>query len=232
MERIFYRDNEQSFIDVAKPNEVTQTDLIILIHGGYWRVDKTLGTVADIQTYFTKKGYVVCNIEYRRGENNPWPTPSLDVNSAIEKIKQEFPTENYVLIGHSVGGQLALLNAGEQDRVIALAPVTDLIYTRDHHLGDDAVQEYFCEEASDTELVKASPCHHLPLKAASCLLIHGADDVRVDVGTSIRYFQENLAVKNNIELLILPRMAHQEIINPIHDHFSYCLQWIKGNMDK
>lgn len=226
MKTITYSEHEQCFIKVVEPDKITQNVVVILIHGGYWRMEKTLETVADAQSFFVEAGYIVCNVEYRRGPENPWPIPSNDVKEAIKKIKARFPNNHYALIGHSVGGQLALLNAEASDYVITLAPVTDLIYTRDMRLGDEAVQEYFGEEIDDSVLVSASPISQLPLKADAALIIHGANDVRVDIKTTIDYFQENLKHKNNIELLILPKMAHQDIIHPAEPHFSYLLNWL------
>ncbi|UDV06558.1 S9 family peptidase [Staphylococcus pseudintermedius] len=61
---------------------------------------------------------------------------------------QHFKTSTYqprqlVGIGHSVGGQLVLLNAKLFDQIVALAPVTDVLYTLHQHLGQDAADRIF-----------------------------------------------------------------------------------------
>lgn len=180
-----------------------------------------------MQEFFVSHGYLVCNVEYRRGQKNLWPIPLDDVNKAIKKIKTLYSTFKIVLIGHSVGGQLALLNAEEAQEIIALAPVTDLVYTHKHHLGDDAVAEYFGTAVNEEKLLSASPNQHLPLAIEKCLIVHGGDDVRVSIETTLDYFKKNSLNRKNIELLVLPEMAHQDIIDPNQKHFNYLLNWLE-----
>lgn len=227
MKKINYSADADCFIQIAEPETITQNKLLVLIHGGYWRQEKALDTITGMQELFVSLGYLVCNVEYRRGVKNPWPIPLMDVKSAIRKIKERYPTYEIVLIGHSVGGQLALLNADEVHQIVALAPVTDLIYTNEHQLGDDAVLEYFGSAADTNELLAASPYHHLPLTVEKCLIIHGSDDVRVAVETTLDYVKKNLLARKNIELLVLPKMAHQTIIEPDQEHFAYIEKWLK-----
>ncbi len=158
-----YQKEEDCVIQIAEPEVMEKDQVIVLIHGGYWRQEKSLETLTKMQTFFVAQGYLVCNIEYRRGKKNPWPTPLNDVKTAIQKIELLYPAYDIVLIGHSVGGQLALLNAEKKHKVIALAPVTDLIYTNENELGDDAVAEYFGNSVRAEELLEASPQEHLPL---------------------------------------------------------------------
>lgn len=226
MKKVQYQNAEDCFIQIDEPEVYTRKKMIVLIHGGYWRQEKSLETVTSMQNWFVSKGYPVCNIEYRRGVNNPWPIPLSDVKNAIKKIKELYEAFELILIGHSVGGQLALLNADTAQQVIALAPVTDLVYTNKHQLGDDAVGEYFGKTVDEKELLAASPQQHLPLTTERCLIIHGSDDVRVDVKTTLNYLKKNLLSKQNIELLVLPQMAHQDIIDPSQQHFQYLLSWL------
>ncbi|MBU5360756.1 alpha/beta hydrolase [Enterococcus raffinosus] len=226
MEKVHYQIEDDCFIQIAEPETITRKQVIALIHGGYWRQEKSLETVKEMQSFFVLHGYPVCNIEYRRGMNNPWPIPLFDVKSAIKQIKERYADFELILIGHSVGGQLALLNAAEAQQVIALAPVTDLVYTYEYQLGDNAVAEYFGEKVDEKELLAASPCQQLPLKTERCLIIHGSDDVRVDIETTLNYLKMNLLNRQNIELLVLPKMAHQDIIEPDQKHFDYILNWL------
>lgn len=226
-QRVAYASHPDCFYDIASPEKHNMSlPIIILIHGGYWRNEFTHETLWPLQKELTKKGFIACNIEYRRGLESPWPLPSLDVKKAIENIKSEFKNREIVLIGHSVGGQLALLNASLADKVIALAPVTDLIYSRKHTLGNNAVNEYFGDSASMELLSAASPINHLPLRCSSCLIVHGANDQRVHLDTSIQFFKKNLTEKGNTDFLILDNMPHGEIIQPKKEHFSYIFQWL------
>ncbi|WP_086315505.1 hypothetical protein A5821_002990 [Enterococcus sp. 7F3_DIV0205] len=228
-QKISYGASRECFFDLMIPDEEQVCGpIIVLIHGGYWRTELTNATLTPLQQKLANEGFISCNVEYRRGQKYPWPIPLKDVRNAIIQIKNRFKGMAIILIGHSVGGQLSLLNADIVDKVVGLAPVIDLIYTRDKNLGDSAVTEYYGQFASDELLKQASPIHHLPLACSLSLIIHGANDQRVHIETSLNYFRDNLSKKNNIDMLVLHDMPHGEIIQPEQEHISLMIQWIKN----
>jgi acetyl esterase/lipase len=147
MERVYYGDAEEQFFEVCAHDDKSDKWLI-LVHGGYWRQKHSKENIKDLFEKLDSKGFNVVTIEYRRGEHG-WPTPNEDVSAALTKFKQsDFYKGNQeiILIGHSVGGQLALLNEAAVDRVIALAPVTDVPFTYDEGLGQNAAKVYFGDD--------------------------------------------------------------------------------------
>lgn len=226
--KVSYAKNDECFFDLIIPDEEKICiPVIVLVHGGYWRMGFTKETLTPLQKKIASNGFICCNVEYRRGKESPWPLPLNDVRKAIIHIKNMFTERPIILIGHSVGGQLSFLNADIVDKVIGLAPVTDLIYTRDKKLGDNAVNEYYGEFASEELLKKASPINNVPLKCSRGLIIQGANDQRVSVNTSLNYFKDNLSKKNNMDMLILKDMPHGEIIQPHQEHIVFMIQWLK-----
>lgn len=224
MERVYYGDAEEQFFEVC-PNDDKSDKWLILVHGGYWRQKHSKENIKDLFEKLDSKGFNVVTIEYRRGEHG-WPTPNEDVSGALTKFKQsDFYKGNQeiILIGHSVGGQLALLNEAAVDRVIALAPVTDVPFTYDKELGQNAAKEYFGDDKA--LMLQASPIEKSSL-SASTLIVHGKNDDRVLIQNTLDFARKfELA---NIDLFIFNDLPHMECVNPAHPVFPYLIEWIKG----
>ncbi|MHD0396601.1 alpha/beta hydrolase family protein [Staphylococcus simulans] len=227
MEVLYYGDHEEQLIDVYVSNDKNGKHAdkwLVLVHGGYWRQQFDRSLNDKMIEVFTNKGYNVANIEYRRGEHK-WPTPEEDVKKAIQTLRNsEFvgKGEAFILIGHSVGGQLVLNNEDEADRIVALAPVTDVAYTKEKELGRKAAEEYFGDVSEDI-LYAASPLSRLPLKTKT-LIIHGFDDTQVEIETTIDYVSKN--TDHTIDLYALSNLAHMDAIEPNGRHFDLMLEWI------
>ena len=95
-----------------------------------------------LATALSESGYAVFSIEYRRvgDPGGGWPASYQDVRDAMRQLVERRPAgvdlTRVALAGHSAGGHLALLLAGEMATsrvdgvdlrgVLALAPITDL----------------------------------------------------------------------------------------------------------
>lgn len=233
MEVLQYGDHEEQFIDVYASNDKDGKHgdkWLVLVHGGYWRQQYDRSLNDKMIEVLTNKGYNVANVEYRRGEHK-WPTPEEDVKKAIQTFRNsEFvgTGESLILIGHSVGGQLVLNNEDEADRIIALAPVTDVPYTKEKELGRKAAEEYFGDVSEDI-LYAASPLSRLPLNTKT-LIIHGFDDTQVEIETTLDYVSKN--TDNTIDLYALSSLSHMDDIEPEGRHFDLMLEWIDNDNEE
>ena len=110
--------------DIFAPKVKKFNTLLVLIHGGYWRPEYDRVHLRPFAAALSELGYQVISLEYRRIPGNPDAMVS-DIDLAIKNL----PTDDFILIGHSAGGHLALVacakNKGVKS-VIALAPVTSL----------------------------------------------------------------------------------------------------------
>ena len=134
--------------------------LVLVVHGGYWQAPYTLDLMRPIAADLAARGWAVANIEYRRDAEGRWPVPEDDVREGIAAVLASAWARRIdgprVSLGHSVGGQLALLTAEAVDAVVALAPVTDVPRVWREGLGQDAARRYF--GASPEE----APCRATP----------------------------------------------------------------------
>jgi dipeptidyl aminopeptidase/acylaminoacyl peptidase len=223
MERVFYGNDEEQFFDVSV-NDDSSNKWIILIHGGYWRQKHSKENVNALFEKLSTEGFNVLTIEYRRGEHG-WPIPNEDVHAAITKFKQTNfydGKQELILIGHSVGGQLTLLNEAEVDRVVALAPVTDVPFTYDKELGQNAAKEYFGDDKALMQ--QASPIEKSNLTAPT-LIVHGNNDDRVLVENTYDFACKFKSA--NLDLFIFNDLPHMECVNPTHPVFPYLMEWIR-----
>ena len=77
-------------VDITVPATVERPALVVLLHGGFWRVAydrQHLREVADAAL-----GYAVANVEYRRvGGGGGWPTTFTDVADDVDAIGSRSP---------------------------------------------------------------------------------------------------------------------------------------------
>ncbi|MCU5745420.1 alpha/beta hydrolase [Staphylococcus sp. SQ8-PEA] len=218
-----YGQSEEQYMQIYDHSD--NEDWIVIVHGGYWRQRISVEIMEPFAEQLFQQGYNVVNIEYRRGDHR-WPIPEEDVALALETFKSsDFFKESQALItlGHSVGGQLVLNTQQYADRIVALAPVTDVKFTKDQHLGEDAALEYF-GEASDDALYAASPLSRLPIEKPTYIL-HGIDDEKVRIETTFDFIAKNNS--DLIELCAPAQLDHMYCINPQMPYFNTVLKWIE-----
>lgn len=202
---------------------------VVLIHGGYWRAPFTAALMHPLVPEFTARGWVVANIEYRRGQAG-WAAMRADLDAALAAVRSSAttsPDARLAIVGHSVGGQLALLGGAEGDAVVALAPVTDIVRGYREGIGDGAVAEFFGAgpDAIPETYADASPRAQLP-PGGEVLIVHGSDDARVPVSHSRDYFEAAQAAGADVRLLELPELSHLADIAPDSPHWPRVHEWL------
>lgn len=205
----------------------------VLVHGGYWRERFTAELMDPIVEDLSRRGWATANVEYRRGPQAVWPAPLGDVRAGCAAVaawaQEEGIAGPLIGVGHSVGGQLALLTGAPLDGVVALAPVTDAVRTYAEKLGDDAAAEYFRATPAQApeRYAGASALAQLPVGRPT-LLVHGGDDDRVPVGHSLDFLGAALAAGDAVTGLILPRLSHLAAIDPTAEHWPAVADWMAG----
>lgn len=130
----------------------TKPPLVIFVHGGCWLNAYDVAHSKALSQALAEEGYAVWSLEYRRvgDEGGGWPGSFNDIVQGIHYAQAQFEqygvdVNRIALMGHSAGGQLALLAgqklagealAGEKpagdkkavkvQAVIGLAAITDM----------------------------------------------------------------------------------------------------------
>lgn len=230
-ERIDYGRHVEQHLEISLPPSVSTsaTGTVALLHGGYWRSQFTSELMQPMAADLHHRGWAVANVEYRRvGAGGGWPAPLSDAVTAClhlaDMVRSGRLPSPLVLLGHSVGGQLALLAARRLPRtsicgVLALAPVTDVLETWRTGLGENAADELFAEiGARESVAADASPKNHLPL-GVPITIIHGRDDARVPHAHSAEFAGLATAAGDRVRLLSPSALEHRAAIDPAHHHW-------------
>jgi dipeptidyl aminopeptidase/acylaminoacyl peptidase len=226
VDRMQWGAEEWQFADLYMPDEPSPyqksegVPCIMLIHGGFWKDEYGLELMAPIAQDLAEHGVAAWNIEYKRTtaeEDGVWMDTLSDVMRAWGQLAllPGIDIVRSMIMGHSAGGQLALLLASKSERkpwlVIAQSPVADLVAADRAKLSDegDAVRRWTgCPPEGNEELWrKLNPIDNPP--RSPVLLIHGKSDEDVPWAQSESYVRAMNAKGVEVQKLWLPG-----------DHFS------------
>ena len=212
--------------DLYMPNDPSpyQKDIgipcMMLIHGGFWKSEYGMDLMAPIAEDLAESGIAAWNIEFKRttaDEEGVWMDTMSDIMRAWGQLAL-LPGIDIVrsgVIGHSAGGQLALLLASKAERkpwlVVAQAPIADLVAADRAELSDDgdAARRWLgCSPEQNQKLWdQLNPISNIP--KCPVLLIHGKNDEEVPWSQSDAYIRALKAQGEEVQTLWLPG-----------DHFS------------
>ncbi len=228
--------------------------LVVVIHGGFWRMAYDRVHAAPQSAALADAGYVVATLEYRRvgPRGGGWPETFDDVAEVVDRgpslvaaaVRPHVPPSMTILVGHSAGGHLALWAAGrhrlppssrwhrrtpgEVAGVVCLAGVTDLVHADELRLGGDATRALLRggAKAQPARYATTSPAALLPL-GVPATLVHGSDDNVVPVELSRGFARAALAAGDRVELAELPGVGHYELIDPLSRAWPHVLSAVE-----
>jgi acetyl esterase/lipase len=225
------------------PIRGTPWPVAVLLHGGFWRLQRSLELMWPLAADLAGRGFSVWNLEYRRvGQPGAgWPGTLEDVAAGVDHLgrlaaRVPLDLERLVVVGHSAGGQLALWSAARlrlpagapgagplvvPSLVVSLAGVCDLVAGARAGIGEGAVAAFLGagpDEAPERYRL-ASPLARLPLGIRQVLL-HGDADRRVPVAQSRAYAAAASAAGDPVDLVELADIDHMAPIDPSSSAWS------------
>lgn len=134
-----YGEHKRQKMDVFLPsNYPADSPVVLIIHGGAWKYGRKEHMI-QIQKMLFENNIPSVNMNYRLvSKQFTYKNQLEDISSVIEKFnalagKAELLPDNYILLGESAGGHLALLygyqNPEKVKKVISLSGPTDFYST-------------------------------------------------------------------------------------------------------
>jgi acetyl esterase/lipase len=225
-----YGSYSDQLIDVHLPprrlDSNARAPVVILLHGGFWRQEFDRTHTRPMAEALSAAGNVVATPEYRRtGGDGGYPITLDDVAAAVTAVNEvetiasgRADLADVTLVGHSAGGHLAMwvaLQPGAPPirKVVALAPVADLVDGYERDLDDGAVGVLMGGSPSDlpAAYAAANPAAMLPGSVA-ITVVHGVldDSVPISMSRSLR----------GVQLVELPGVEHYALIDPVSPAFG------------
>jgi acetyl esterase/lipase len=210
----------KQFGDLRLPAADDQlSPLAVVLHGGYWQATYNLIHTGHMCEALEAAGIATWNVEYRcHGDvGGIWPGAGDDAVAAVDfvgELVERYPLDRgrVVLVGHSAGGQLAIVAARRAHLpVVGIAPITNLRDSAERTGPSGAVARFMGGMSSEVDepYAEASPIELLPLGVRQ-ILIHGDADTDVPYAQSVAYAD----AADQAELITLPGTGHFEPIDP------------------
>jgi len=229
-----YGNHAEAIIDIhlpphLGPDPLPESPLVVLLHGGFWRVEYDRVHTRPLAEALAREGFVVATPEYRRvgGAGNlagGFPATFDDVRAAMDSLpglldELDITTARTTVIGHSAGGHLALWLANEPhpvDRVVGLAPVGDLRAAARNGVGGTAVPDLLGGSPDEVpeRYDAADPAVRLATEpSCDLIVIHGAEDLVVPIDNS-----RGLESRHRFVVMCeLDGIEHFDVIDPLSD---------------
>jgi acetyl esterase/lipase len=224
---VYKRDEEKALsLDFYHAKRMERAPCVIVIHGGSWASGDSR-QLPELNAYLSLKGYAVAAINYRLAPEFHSPAPNEDLKAAMEFLRSNaerfnIDTSEFILLGRSAGGQIALLSAyalndGSIKGVISFYPPADMVwgyYNPGNPLVLDSKKVLNNYAGGETEdevawlLQLCSPIEFVTPQSPPTLLIHGSRDVMVAYTHSTNLAEKLEKNKVKHYLLTLPWATH------------------------
>ena len=176
---------------------------------GHWRRDQLDGMAVDLSS----RGYATFNFEYLPDDQDGrFPAVLEAADQARQEIdaRTELDSGRVALMGHSAGGNLALMAAARW-RGSGCAPLFAVSLAGVTTLRTDSDLDRAYLGGQDPRA--ASPRCLVPL-GVKTLMIHSSDDEMVPPEHSIGYAQDASAAGDQVETMILDHGGHLGFLYP------------------
>lgn len=250
MMNVAYGSDSLQKMDVYLPANRNRenTKVMVLIHGGAWMEGDKQDFASSVHIFKKRlPDYAIVSINYRLATQvkNHFPTQENDVKAAIQFLhnkKEEYIfSDDYVLLGASAGGHLALLHAYKHTEPVHVKAVVSFFGPADMLDMYNSQTSPFYQAALGvliggtpaTNLAafqQSSPIHFVNTQSPPTLLLHGARDYLVNVSQSENLKKALQAARATVQLVVYPTEGHGWYGANLEDSYNKIEAFLKANV--
>lgn len=206
----------------------------VLIHGGCWLNQFNMGYMRPMAAAMAEGGWTVWSLGYRRlGDGDNAGTRALDdLRAGVDQVRRLSHDETGPpwLIGHSAGGHLALLVAGElgPDRIAGVAGLAAITDPRGYAEQDGSCNEAAARLLADSETPeRLDPSPHLPF-GLPLLLLQGERDPIVPIEQATGFARQATEAGDTARVIAPSEAGHFEPVIPDSEAFSTLMEALEN----
>jgi len=215
-------------LDIHVPNQVTENaDVVVFYYGGRWQSGNK-DQYAFVADAFTSKGIITVLPDYRLYPDVDWADFIKDGASAYQWVvknisKYKGNPKRIFVMGHSAGAHISAMVAVDESLLdkgtkrpcgfIGLAGPYDFLPIRDA----DVIQVF----SSAKDLKDTQPITFVNKMDPAMLLMHGTDDVSVNIGNTTRLATRVLDLGGVVKTKIYDGVDHIDILISLSSTFRH-----------
>jgi acetyl esterase/lipase len=248
---VSYGTNAVEKMDIYLPAGRTtdSTKTIVIVHGGAWvSGDKSdfAAFIPVLQQRFP--GYAIANVNYKLATttDNHFPTQENDMKAALDFLVQKATdyqlSQNFILLGASAGGHMALLQAYKYSSPKVLAVVdffgpTNMTDLYNFYSSNPPEQGLFqllmngTPQSNPSLYQQSSPITFVTNHSCPTIIFHGNADVVVPFSESVDLKNELSSAGVANQMITYPNVGHEVWpSNIMTDVYNKMEQFIKTNV--
>jgi len=248
---VSYGTNAVEKMDIYLPAGRTtdSTKTIVMVHGGAWvSGDKSdfAAFIPVLQQRFP--GYAIANVNYKLATttDNHFPTQENDMKAALDFLVQKATdyqlSQNFILLGASAGGHMALLQAYKYSSPKVLAVVdffgpTNMTDLYNFYSSNPPEQGLFqllmngTPQSNPSLYQQSSPINFVTNQSCPTIIFHGNADVVVPFSESVDLKNELSSAGVANQMITYPNVGHEVWpSNIMTDVYNKMEQFIKTNV--
>lgn len=224
---IAYDKYPQTVLDVMWPKAGTNgmRPGVVMFHGGGWIRTTKESMMGSFCTPYLRRGFVVCNVEYRLAPVAKAPAAVNDALTAAKwffehAAKYRVDTNRMVVTGASAGGHLALMvgmtpesaGLGPAEKFAAIVNgygITDVADVLEGPHRQSWASQWLPEQEGRDELArKLSPMTYVRKELPPILTVHGGSDHTVPTEQGRKLTEALKEAGVDAEIFIVPEAQH------------------------
>jgi acetyl esterase/lipase len=232
----------ETVLDIFQPRSPALKDrpAAIVIHGGGWVSGAKEDVVQVLCAPLVERGFVVANVDYRLAAAAPAPAAVNDIFEAAAWLAQRsagyrIDPKRIITIGHSAGGELALMAAlapesagfGPATKIAAVVNISGVADVAGQ-IERDYVATWLGAAADRMDLARRlSPLTYVRKGAPPVLTIHGDADASVPYEQAVRLTSALKQAGSDAELITVKGAGHEFGRDQVNWLWPQIFKWLK-----